>query len=214
MEQSVGPNNGAVVAFTPGAKVCPKCNKWYPESHFLSKTGQPTLWCEYDRAKYRESMKLHHERRRLGISASRGRPSVNALLKPIRVTFTVPHSLLPTIEGFVKAKVSEYIRQNSEHITAGELPLAFEFGLDTNQPVEPRRQAQTPRSAAKKGDFNADQWAFIDSCTIKFQEVLKKATPQLFQVHMDKWEAEGKPSPKYSPTRNGRVLFPDEAPQP
>jgi hypothetical protein len=148
---------------------CPKCSSWLPAEEFISRQSKRagyTDYCDGCRDIARESMRLYHARRKQGVAVSRGRPSLDGVLYPVKVHFTMPRELLPEIEAAVRAEISKFLEANKGHPDVelarkeyGVTSTALEpQGSNRQRAPRPGTQANTPRP------YNDDQQLFFDTC--------------------------------------------------
>jgi hypothetical protein len=178
-------------------RTCPKCGSWKPIEDFEGRK-----YCASCRAIAAEGMRRYHERKRLGIRVSRGRPNVVDATAAVMRTFSIPQAIVQEVETYVANRVLEYLKEHVPNNRASDLPLGFTYGKDLNMPTTPRGKPAVSRSS-KKGARSAEDELFLEHCRPDIAALLSTQSAVIFELRRKQWEKAGKPKdwwPNWKPS--------------
>jgi hypothetical protein len=149
-----------------GQLYCSKCKDWKAPEEFQSQQTRVetyTTYCNSCRSIARESMRLYHARRKRGIQVGRGRQSLDGILYPLKVVFTIPGELLPKFEAFARKEIDDFLLDCADHPQIelarkdyGVTSSAYQPSASSQQPPRPGANAKAPRPR------NDDEQLFLE----------------------------------------------------
>jgi hypothetical protein len=166
---------------------CPKCNELKDEEAFKGKGPLPTRYCDACREYARNAMRLHHNRRKLGIAAPIGRPVSKAYGTPTRLTITIPIDIQREVEEWVANRVKKYLTEHNMPLPKGNQEYGSTLAPPRAAPRPGGKQAPATSRTSNDGPITEDHHAYLEACRPTKQAAMKKATRQLFDMDYNAW---------------------------
>lgn len=181
---------------------CSQCYQVKPDQDFVSPRSPhtPTKGCAECRTKAAQSMKLHHERRRLGIVPPRGRPAESDLIHPIALTLRIPRAILGEVEEWVKNRVDIWLKAN------GGLPAGETFGVAAAPPRAAAKGAKRVSRSSSTGPITEDHAIFLANCTPLRADQLQSASRINFDLEYNQWLKANRPKDWAGKRKHGQKV--------